>query len=71
MMIADWRTRHPFPMGSVIRPRAQQLHAAALTVTMRGEDDFGPWIAVNGGWQYLDARLYELATPETEQKAAP
>lgn len=70
MMIADWRNRHPFPMGSTVRPRAQQLHAASLTVTMRGEDDFGPWIAVNGGWQYLDARLYELVPDQPQEKAS-
>lgn len=61
-MLVGWQSRHPFRLGAEIQPRAQQLHAITLTVTMRGEDAYGPWIAVNGDWQRLDARLYELAS---------
>lgn len=66
----NWLDRHPFRKGNTIRPRAQQIHAAPLTVTMLGEDAFGPWIAVNGGWQYLDACLYELVPDQSQKKAS-
>lgn len=65
--MTDWRTRHPFKVGQMVKPRGvQQLHSVALTVTMRGEDAIGPWIVINDGWQRIPAELYEPdTTPET------
>ena len=63
--MTDWKTRHPFKVGQQVRPRAMQLHAAPLTVTMRGEDSIGFWIVINDGWRRLDAGLYEaVEAPE-------
>ena len=63
-MQPGWKERHPFTLGQRVEPRGvgplckDQLD---LRVTMRGEDDFGPWVVLNDGWQRLDAKLYVAA----------
>lgn len=59
--MTDWRNRHPFKIGDRVEPRGMQLHGIAPTVTMRGEDEYGPWIVVDDGWLRLDANQYQLA----------
>lgn len=67
-MKPDWRDRHPFTVGQRVRlasgPNWVAIGPQVFTVTMRGEDAYGPWIAVNDGWQRLDARHYEAEQME-------
>lgn len=63
-MPTGWQDRHPFKIGDRIRHRAQKALPDRLMVTMRGEDEHGPWITVNEGWQRLDARHYEAEAVE-------
>lgn len=65
-MQPGWKERHPFTLGQRVEPR---IGGPSLPgefdprVTMRGEDDLGPWIVLNDGWQRLDAALY-VAVPD-------
>ena len=68
-MQPGWKERHPFTLGQRVDPRAGTGISSAggvdLRVTMRGEDEFGPWVVLNDGWQRLDAALYAAAPVAT------
>lgn len=44
-MASDWRERHPFKIGDLVRPRGNFDPKAVARVAMRGESDLGLWIA--------------------------
>ncbi len=58
-MKPDWRDRHPFKLGQRVKHYSlPDDYHLTQKVTMRGEDEYGPWIVVDEGWQRLDARHY-------------
>jgi len=62
--MTDWRTSHPFKVGQRIRRRGASECDPASTVTMRGEDSHGQWIAIDGNWQWLSVGLFEAVEHE-------